>query len=103
MTQDLRQELTEMMGPAEWRWLSPHADKGSVVLVDPALDLVEVGYAIATDDVSTVDRWIAEALLTKPTAEQMAEWGQTQRKQFTSLIVQPFVLVQVLGQDAANP
>lgn len=87
-----------MMGPAEWRWLSPHADKGSVVLVDPALDLVEVGYAIATDDVATVDRWIAEALLTKPTSVQMSEWGQSQSKQFTSLIVQPFVLVQ----DAAD-
>lgn len=94
MTQDLRLELAEMMGPAEWRWLSPHADKGSVVLVDPALDLVEVGYAIATDDVAAVDRWIAEALLTKPTSVQMAEWSQAQRKQFTSLIVQPFVLVQ---------
>lgn len=94
MTQDLRLELAEMMGPAEWRWLSPHADKGSVVLVDPALDLVEVGVAIATDDVSTVDHWIAEALLTKPTPDQIAGWGQAHHKQFTSLIVQPFVLVQ---------
>ncbi|MBD2260910.1 DUF2288 domain-containing protein [Pseudanabaena sp. FACHB-2040] len=96
MTQDLRSELAEMMGPAEWRWLSPHANKGSVVVVNPALDLVEVGYAIATDDVSTVDRWIAEALLTKPSPDQLNDWNQAQSKQFSSLIVQPFVLVQVL-------
>ena len=94
MTQELRQELAEMVGPAEWRWLSPHANKGSVVVVNPALDLVEVGFAIATDDVSTVDRWISEALLTKPTPDQLIDWNQTQNRQFTSLIVQPFVLVQ---------
>lgn len=96
MTQDLRQELAEMVGPAQWRWLSPHASKGSVVLVDSALDLVDVGVAIATDEVSIVNRWIAEALLTKPTPAQLADWGQAQSKQFQSLIVQPFVLVQDL-------
>lgn len=94
MTQDLRVELSEMIGPAEWRWLSPHADKGAVVIVDPGLDLVEVGIAIANDNVSVVNRWIAEELLTKPTPEQIADWSQAQSKQFNSLIVQPFVLVQ---------
>jgi hypothetical protein len=94
MTQDLKQELAEMVGPAEWRWLSPHAERGAVVLVDNHLDLAEVGVAIATDDVATVNRWVAEALLTKPDPPQMDRWDQTVNKQFQSLIVQPFVLVQ---------
>jgi hypothetical protein len=94
MTQDLKAELTEMVGPAEWRWLSPHADRGAVVLVDDRLDLAEVGVAIATDDVATVNRWLAEALIAKPTPMQLEEWGQTWGKRFQSLIVQPFVLVQ---------
>ena len=94
MSQDLRAELAEMVGPAEWRWLSPHADRGAVVLVDPLLDLVNVGVAIATDDVATVNRWMAEALLTKPSPEQMQTWAQALGKRFQSLIVQPFVLVQ---------
>lgn len=94
MTQDLKAELTEMVGPAEWRWLSPHADRGAVVLVDPLLDLADVGVAIATDDVATVNRWMAEALLTKPSPDQLEEWGQAMGKRFLSLIVQPFVLVQ---------
>lgn len=94
MNQDLKAELTEMVGPAEWRWLSPHADRGVVVLVDPLLDLVDVGMAIATDDVATVNRWMAEALITKPTPAQLEAWGQALGKRFQSLIVQPFVLVQ---------
>lgn len=94
MTQDLKAELTEMMGPAEWRWLSPHADRGAVVLVDARLDLADVGVAIATDNVAAVNRWMAEALITKPSPDQMEAWGQAMGKQFQSLIVQPFVLVQ---------
>lgn len=97
MTQDLRLELAEMVEPAEWRWLSPHAERGAVVIVDQALDLVDVGMAIATDDVPTVNRWIAEELITKPTQDQVEDWVQAERKRFNALIVQPFVLVQDLA------
>ena len=97
MTQDLRLELAEMVEPAEWRWLSPHADRGAVVIVNPALDLVDVGMAIATDDASTVHHWIAAALITKPTPDQVDAWSQAERQRFKALIVQPFVLVQDLA------
>lgn len=94
MSQALKQELADMVGPAEWRWLSPHADRGAVVLVDRNLDLAEVGVAIAMDDVATVNHWMAEALLAKPSPQQIEVWEQSVGKQFQSLIVQPFVLVQ---------
>lgn len=94
MAQDIKRELADMVEPAEWQWLSPHAERGALVVVDPCLDLVEVGGAIATDDVPTVNRWIAEALLTKPTRSQIQTWQQDRNKRFRSLIVQPFVLVQ---------
>ncbi|MGF1570296.1 MAG: DUF2288 domain-containing protein [Nodosilinea sp.] len=96
MTQDLKLELAEMVGPAEWRWLSPHAKRGAVVIVAVGLDLAEVGVALATDDVPTVNRWIAEALITRPTPAQLETWGQNAQQRFQSLIVQPFVLVQDL-------
>ena len=64
MTQDLKTELAEMVGPAEWRWLSPHADRDALLLVDQGLDLVEVGLAIAEDDLTRVSHWLSEALVT---------------------------------------
>ncbi len=94
MTQDLKHELSEMVAPADWAWISPHANRGAVVVVDQSLDLAEVGVAIATDNVTVVNRWVAEALLTKPSPFQLEIWDQTAKKQFQSLIVQPFVLVQ---------
>ncbi len=99
MTQDLKHELAELVAPADWAWISPHANRGAVVVVDKSLDLVEVGAAIATDNVTVVNRWIAEALLTKPSPFQLEVWDQTAKKQFQSLIVQPFVLVQDPAAD----
>ena len=92
--EQLRNQLTEMMELAEWSWLMPHAKRDAVVLVNPALDLVEVGLAISTDNVLAVQRWIQEAMLVKPTNEQLSDWNHDTSKQFNTLIVQPYVLVQ---------
>jgi len=52
MTQQLRQELKSMIGLAAWHTLLPHAARDSIVVVNPGLDLAEVGVAVATDNVS---------------------------------------------------
>lgn len=93
-TELLKQELATMVGPAQWHNLLPHAARDSVVLVAPGLDLLDVGLAVATDNVSSVQRWISEALITKPTLEQLQHWEQDRTRQFNALIVQPYVLIQ---------
>ena len=101
MTQDLRQELANMVGPAQWNWLKPHIARDAVVFVDPQLDIVDVGVALTNDNVQSVQRWIGEQLITKPSKEQLETWGvsgPTNRLQ--SLIVQPYVLVQEILQAA---
>jgi len=83
-----------MVGPAEWQTLLPHAARDSLVVVNPGLDLVEVGVAVATDNVSSVQRWISEALIAKPTREQLNHWERDRSHPFQALIVQPYVLIQ---------
>lgn len=101
MTQELRQKLSSMVGPAEWHWLKPHIARDAVVFVNPGLDLLEVGIALTNDNVQAVQRWIGEQLLTKPTAAQLQNWGSEGPSQpLRSLIVQPYVLVQMLNQNA---
>jgi len=92
--QDLRAELTAMVDEAEWEWLIPHVQRDAVVIVDPNLDLVEVGIAIANDNVTTVQHWISEQLIHKPTPEQLTDWSSDRSHRFNALIVQPYVLVQ---------
>ena len=103
MTQGLREELAEMVGPTEWHWLKPHISRDAVVMVDPQLDLLDVGVALATDNVQSVQRWIGEQLIVKPTPEQLQAWNTEEPTHFTSLIVQPYVLVQERLQDQAQP
>lgn len=92
--QDLRAELTEMIDQAEWDWLKPHAWRDALLVVNPDLDLVDVGVAIASDNVASVQRWIEQQLLSKPSADQMIDWNARPTKRFSTLIVQPFVLMQ---------
>lgn len=92
--QELREELEKMVDEAEWDWLIPHAQRDAVVLVDPALNLVDVGVAIANDQVAIVQDWIMTAKLQKPSQQQLSDWGQDRSRRFNALIVQPYVLIQ---------
>lgn len=93
---DLRAELAENLDEAEWEWLIPHVQRDAVVVVANELDLLDVGVAIALNNVSTVQHWISEQLLAKPSTIQMSNWNGDRTKRFNSLIVQPYVLVQEL-------
>lgn len=92
--QDLRDELAGTMGEAEWEFLVPHVARDALVVVSPDLDLLDVGVAIASDNVSSVQTWIEKQLIYKPAVEQINTWGKASNKRFNALIVQPYVLVQ---------
>ncbi len=94
MTQALHDELANLVGAAPWHNLLPHAARDTLVVVTPGLALVEVGVAIANDQVTVVNRWISEALIAKPTAEQLEDWDRDRSREFQTLIVQPYVLIQ---------
>jgi hypothetical protein len=92
--ENLRGQLAENLDEANWELLKPHVERDVLVIVVPELDLLEVGEAIAADNVNFVQRWISEQQMTKPSAEQIAEWNQNIAKKFNALIVSPYVLIQ---------
>lgn len=96
----LHSYLTDLVDLAEWSWLSDLAKKGKVILLAEHLDLVQVGLALAEDDISQVQAWLADCLIYQPTVAQITTWDQTSPK-FQSLIVQPFVLAKQLAQDSS--
>lgn len=95
--QDLRTELLENLDEAEWQWLIPHVQRDAVIVVALKLDLLDVGVAIASDNISSVQNWINEQLIFKPSVAQMADWNSDRTKRFNALIVQPYILVQELA------
>jgi hypothetical protein len=93
---ELRTELAKNLDEAEWEWLIPHVRRDSVLVVAKELDLVDVGIAIADDNLISVQHWISEQLIQKPSETQLSDWNSDLQKRFNTLIVQPYVLIQDL-------
>jgi hypothetical protein len=91
--QDIKNKLATDIADIEWRDLIPHSQRDAVIVVTPHLSLVEVGVAIATDNTQSVQHWISEDLIHKPSAQQLSQWNAQPEIEFRTLIVQPFVLV----------
>lgn len=90
----MRQALMATMGPIEFSDLRAHLARDSVIVVDRALDLLDVGEAVAQDDKDRVSAWVAAGQVGKPSLEQLERWSKNEGLAWTVLVVQPFVLVQ---------
>ena len=102
MSQELKEQLSKDVDIAHWKWLSDHAQRDAVIVVNASLDLVDVGVAIATDNTQVIQHWIAEQLLIKPTETEIIEWDAQVGKSFPSLIIQPFVLIQDKKEESSS-
>jgi hypothetical protein len=89
----IQEQLSQDMANIEWSDLIPHCQRDAVIVVDEALNLIEAGVAIAQDNVAQVQVWVEEQLLQKPTEQQLSLWNQSPSQRFSTLIVQPYVLI----------
>jgi hypothetical protein len=96
MTENLREQLSELLDEAELEWLKPHIQKDAVILVVPELDLLDVGVAISSDNTQSVQHWISEQLLVKPSPEILNRWNANPHQKFQAIIIQPYILVKEL-------
>lgn len=96
---DIKSQLKRDIADVEWTDLVPHAQRDVLIVVNSSLDLLEVGEAIASDQVILVQDWISQNLIHKPTPDQLSDWNTTPQRQFTTLIVQPFVLIQLINSS----
>ena len=94
MSDELRQHLQNEVHRVDWRPLAPHAKRGGLVLVDAALDLVEVAVAVATDESALVAQWMEALQLRRPSPDQIESWQDDTEERFSVVIVQPYVLAQ---------
>ena len=86
-----RAKLANYTGQVPWSYLAPHAAKGSLYFVDPALKLEDVGAAISENWTEQVAAWLNAGDLVRIEALHAAQWenGETE---FEALVVTPFVL-----------
>ena len=91
---DIKERLSQDVANIEWQELLPHAKRDAIIVAARTLDLLDVGAAIAQDNTTAVSTWIENKSIAKPSAEQLTNWNNNPQKQFTTLIVQPFVVIQ---------
>lgn len=94
---DIKQRLQKDIASISWQEILPHAKRDAVFVIDERLDLLDVAEAIALDNASVVSNWIAEQLIAKPSNAQLAHWNSHPETQFTTAIVQPFVIIQLVN------
>jgi hypothetical protein len=94
MTDNLRAQLAELIDEAELEWLKPHIQKDAVIIIVPELDLLDVGVAISSDNTQSIQHWISEQLLVKPSQEILNRWNANPGQRFQALIIQPYILIK---------
>lgn len=94
--EDIKAQLTQELTEIEWCELLPHAQRDALIVVSNQLNLLDVGVAIANNEVMNVQHWIQEQLIHKPSIEQLSAWNLKNTTLFKTLIVQPFVLIQTI-------
>lgn len=90
----MRETLAASLGPIEFTDIRAHLARDAVIIVDPSLDLLEVGEAVARDDKARVASWIERGLVGKPTLAMIEAWSKIEGPGWTALVVQPFVLLR---------
>jgi hypothetical protein len=94
LAEALRDNLQKSLGPVFFTDFRGMLARDQVFVVAATLTLVECGVAIAMDDVEKVQAWIGDGRLRKPSRAERDAWPKDASRQWMSLVVQPFVLLQ---------
>jgi len=91
---DLKDKLQSEILDTQWEPVAPHFARGTVYLLDEDLDIVEVGQAMATDDISQIKQFLDNGLMAPPTPEEATLFAKESSILFKMLIIEPYVLIQ---------
>ncbi len=76
-----------------WHQLQPFFAKGALLWVDPTLDLIAVGEALAQDDAKTLSAWMEAGQVAKVSETRALDFFERQA-QLWAVVVSPWILIQ---------
>lgn len=89
-------EVREGICKSDWTALQEHYLRNALFMVDSSLDLTEVGLKVANDDTEAIQNWLSNGMLSRPQQEQVKAWELDDCRSFQFVIIQPYVLAQVV-------
>jgi hypothetical protein len=99
MTEELPslEKLIKEIDITSWSELEVHEKRSALILIDSTLNIAEVALKVASDEVEAIKTWMSQNLILRPTEEQITNFKENPlHKQFSFLIVQPYVLAQLI-------
>ena len=92
----LRREYLGQTARIPWRELQTHYARGSVIVVAPDLDLVDVAVQLGLDNTGQFQRWIDDGKVAAASDDQARRWYEDDRELW-AVVAAPWVLVQERG------
>lgn len=98
-----RDELAQEQGCLTWSELERHFARGVVVVVDPALNLLDVAEAMVRDDRQLFSNWMSQGLVFQAQDTHARAW-QASSQILEAIVVAPWVLVsETQGVSSTSP
>ena len=94
--ENLKEKLNSEKETATWKILEEHHEREALLIVGESLDLINVGIAIANDDVNDVKDWLTSGDLKRADDEMIKVYGDDESLKFDFIIIQPYVLAKQL-------
>ena len=94
--QSLKEKFAQELDTTTWKDLREHVVRDTIILIDPSLDIVDVGVLVALDQSAEITKLIEEQQIGKPTLEQIKAWEKPDSTQkFKMIIAEPYILTQL--------
>jgi hypothetical protein len=98
MTDALRDKLIAEIETISFPLLAAHAARDGLFLVGDQVPLVEVALAVVRNDTVAVEKLVEAGALRRPNADELMRFDRDpEAHTFRFIIVQPFVLAQLLS------
>ena len=94
--QEMRDKLRGEIEVAGAEALLPHQRRNALLIVVPEVDILDVAKAIAADEAEILDVLMADNKVYKPSLGELADWCVDPELQLQYVILQPYVLAQVV-------
>ncbi len=81
-----------------WESLQRFFANGSLIIVNPALDLVDVAEAAKDNNAAQIKAWMDQELIAPPTIDQARGWFDL-KAELWAVVVKPWVIAQEAVPD----
>ena len=89
---EVRTKLKSELALVSWNTLEPHLERGAVFWIHPTVDVIDVGVAIALDQLEKVKRHLEAKTLLKAEQHPPSFEHEEDPVGYRVLIVQPYVI-----------